>query len=257
MTPAGRANPAYFLYHLLWNAVDWLFPPDCGGCGRAGVRWCSECQQQIERIHGPHCPCCGEPQTDDVLCQECSAHPPAFKALRSYAAFQGPIREALHRLKYQRDIALAEALSKHLIELYNDLKWNIDLVVPVPLSALRMKERGYNQSSLLGRPLAYAIERPFRPGVILRVKETRSQVGLSAAERRSNVNGGFAATRERVEGRTVLIVDDVTTTGSTVNACAQALCEAGASTVYGLTLTRAMLKTHTERQPSLTYPDWR
>jgi ComF family protein len=163
--------------------------------------------------------------------------------------FDGPLRAALRRLKYERDIGLGEPLSKHLIELYNQVKWDIDLVVPTPLSAHRAKERGYNQSAALARPFASAIQKSYQPTALRRTRETRSQVGLSALERRKNVEDSFIARRELVVGKTVLIIDDVMTTGSTINACSQALRMAGASSVYGLTLARAALHTHTDDQP--------
>lgn len=254
MKMAGSTSPAHFLYQWLWNGLDWLFPPVCGGCGQPGTRWCSDCQTSVTRIHGAVCPRCGDPSLAvalcDALCRECAAELPEYEMLRSCAIFEGPLRAALHRLKYERDIGLAEPLSKHLIELYNEFKWDIDLVIPIPLGARRARERGYNQAALLARPLAYALQVPYRPNALQRTRETRSQVGLSAAERRKNVESGFTARRELVQGRYVLIIDDVMTTGSTVNACAQALRQAGASMVYGLTLARAALHTHTDDPPN-------
>src|SRR5690606_8316329 len=147
---------------------------------------------RIPRLSGPLCPKCGEPQPDARLCSACLAHPPKYQCVRSFAAFQGPIREGLLRLKYKRDIGLGEALSKHLIELYNQLSWDIDIVAPVPIGTNRLKERGYNQASMLGRPLAYAINKPYR-AVLRKERDTRSQVGLSAHERKENVEGAFTA----------------------------------------------------------------
>ncbi len=252
MKLAGQARPAYFLYHYLWYTLDWLFPPTCGGCKRTGLRWCEACQQQVIRITGPVCTRCGDPldgQADvPLLCPNCQDHPPEYQAVRSFAAFGGPLREAMHRLKYQRDIGIGEALSKHLIELYNELKWGIDLVTPVPLSAKRARERGYNQSGLLARPLAYAVQKPYQPSILMRSRDTRSQVGLGANERRQNVEGAFTASTAQVKEKVVLVIDDVMTTGSTINACTQALLRAGASAVYGLTLARAMSQADADDQ---------
>ncbi len=246
MTMAGLERPAYFLYHTLWCALDWLFPPTCGGCSLPGTRWCEDCQKQVVRVQGRICPCCGDPLTENASwsgpCRNCLNYPPAFLALRSFGIFDGHLREALHQLKYQRDMGLGEALSKHLIEIYNEVKWDVNLVVPVPLSQQRLKERGYNQSGLLGRPFAYAIQKAYQPDVLQRTRDTCSQVGLSAFDRHQNVNGAFQARADKVNGKAVLVIDDVTTTGSTINACAQALYAAGASAVYGLTLARAVLK---------------
>ncbi len=257
MKPAGQARPAYLLYHYMWDGLDWLFPPTCGGCKRPGLRWCDGCQQQIARITGPVCERCGRPLAwqgiaalpDSAFCLECQAHPPEYQALRSFAEFGGPIREALHRLKYQRDIGMGEALSKHLIELYNQLKWGIDVVTPVPLSAKRARERGFNQSGLLARPLAYAVQKPYQPNALKRSRDTRSQVGLGADERQQNVEGAFTANAALVKEKVVLVIDDVMTTGSTINACTQALLRAGASAVYGLTLARAVFLADADDQP--------
>lgn len=238
MRMAGQNRPAFWVYHHIWHVLDWLFPPFCGGCDTPGARWCARCQSQVTRITQPVCPMCGEPGSG--VCPKCQAAPPEYAALRSFGLFQGPLREAIHRLKYKGDIGLGEPLSNHLTELYNELNWDVDLIAPVPLSVKRHRERGYNQSGLLGRPLAYAIEKAYDPGVLMRTRETRSQVGLSASERRQNVQGAFAARPALVAGKKILLIDDVTTTGSTISACAQALRQAGASAVFGLTLARAL-----------------
>jgi len=149
-----------------------------------GERWCQTCQNTVEKITGKICPICGDPQPSSRLCPDCQSQLPAFQALRSWGRYAGALRKAILRLKYGRDMGLAEALSKHLIELYNDLEWNIELVVPVPLSAARMQQRGYNQAGLLARPLALAIQKPFSPHLLRRVRETQSQTRLSAQERR-------------------------------------------------------------------------
>ncbi len=259
MELAGQAGPAFLLYHSMWCVLDWIFPPSCGGCNQPGFRWCLPCQQSIERIAGPICARCGDPLSPhdmanrqaEQLCPDCQAIPPMYQSLRSYGLFSGPLREALHRLKYQRDIGIGEALSKHLIELYNELQWEIDLIVPVPLSQKRARERGYNQTGLLARPLAYTVHKPYQPGALHRPRDTRSQVGLKAKERHENVEGAFTADIEKVKGKVVLVIDDVMTTGSTISACAQALRAAGASGVYALTLARAASKTDTDdQQPS-------
>jgi ComF family protein len=162
-------------------------------------------------------------------------------ALRSWAVFGGKIRNALHRLKYQRDIGLGEALSMPLATYLRELQWPIDMIVPVPLGNARLAERGYNQAELLARPVALACAIPLKTKALLRAKETRSQVGLSAVLRRQNVAGAFEAKSSLVKEKNVLVMDDVTTSGATLDACAAALLEAGAHAVYGLTLARAVL----------------
>ena len=189
------------------------------------------------------CSCCGLPALPGKtgLCSDCKNQPPFFKALRSWCIYQGPAREAIHRLKYSRDVGLGEVLARYLIRLTPTLPWQVDLVTCVPLSSKRLKQRGYNQASLLARPVALALRAPYRPDLLLRNRDTLSQVDLSAQERRQNVAGAFSPAEKFPKGASILVIDDVTTTGSTQNACAQALLEAGASAVYGLTLARAVL----------------
>jgi ComF family protein len=148
----------------------------------------------------------------------------------------------LLRLKYSKDIGLSEMLARHLIQLKNGLPWQIDVVTCVPLSRGRFKNREYNQAAMLARPLALAIHRPFAPLLLRKTREAPTQVGLSAGERWKNVEGAFAAGDKAIlSARVILVVDDVTTTGSTMNACARVLTEAGAAAVYGLTFARAGL----------------
>jgi ComF family protein len=120
------------------------------------------------------------------------------------------------------------------------LAWEIDVIVPVPLGVARQKERGYNQAALIARPVALETGWAYRPKALSRVRETKTQVGLSIEERRMNVGGAFKAEGEGVAGKNVLLIDDVLTTGSTMEACAAALIEAGAAKVFGLTLARAL-----------------
>jgi competence protein ComFC len=232
-------RPAYTLYHLAWCAIDWLYPPNCGGCGALGERWCRTCQEQTQKIVGNVCPSCGYPQIGTEICQSCLSTAPAYNALRSWGFFKGPLREALHNLKYRQDLGLGEIFSLHLIKLVSELNWQIDGICPVPLSRKRAQQRGYNQSSLLAWPISLGLKIPYLPKGVERIRDTRSQVGLSKPERIQNVLGAFQARSSLVKCKSILIVDDVTTTGSTIQSCAQALLDAGAKAVYGLTLARA------------------
>ena len=160
--------------------------------------------------------------------------------LRSWSVFEGPIRHAVHQLKYHKNIALGEALAQHFAEFFNELNWYVDLVVPVPLGRKRLKKRGYNQVGLVALPLAAVQLQRYAPQALVRSRDTRSQVGLTHAERKVNVYGAFQANNLLVSEKTILLVDDVATTGATLSACATALLEAGARSIYGLTLARAL-----------------
>jgi len=230
----------YQFYRLFWDLVDFIFPPICGGCQEVGVRWCESCQRKTNIITAPICEICGQKNLHRI-CQRCKTHPPRFTAVRAWAEYDGPIRNAIHDMKYRKNIGLGNSLAMHLKDLFQGNQWSIDLVVPVPLGNEREKQRGYNQADLLARPLAFNLQIPYNPRTLMRVRETQSQVELSLVERQKNLRGAFQ-TQNRVEGKNIIVIDDVTTSGSTLEACASALLYAGANSVYGLTVARAMLK---------------
>jgi ComF family protein len=146
----------------------------------------------------------------------------------------------VHALKYRRDLALGECLSEHLLDLLVEVGWQAEVVVPVPLGISRLRTRGYNQAALLAYPLSLAMGLSYTPKALMRTRETQTQVGLSIASRRANVQDAFVADRRVVAEKRVLIVDDVITTGATMHACASALKQSGAKEVYGLALARAV-----------------
>jgi competence protein ComFC len=236
----------YDFYRFLWMMLDWLYPPTCAGCGTAGQRWCTNCQTITLQVGKKICEQCGEPHEHIGRCLICRQSPPAYTAVRSWAVYAGPVRHALHGLKYRQNLALGDSLSVHLIQLYKNLNWPIDFIVPVPLSRKRIRTRGYNQAALLARPLSLATGIEYRPNALGRIRETVSQVGLSGKERSTNVSGAFTARPELVQGKKILVIDDITTTGATIQHCTTALLRAGAAEVYGLTVARAVLETHNE-----------
>jgi ComF family protein len=160
--------------------------------------------------------------------------------MRSWAAFDSPVRQALHKLKYRRDMGLGDALAVPIARFVDSFAWPFSVVIPVPLGQKRMAERGYNQVALISHPLSLALGRDYRPAALKRARETRSQVGLNAHERRKNVEHAFIADPRHIRGKTILVVDDVATTGSTLSSCAAALLQAGATDVYALTVARAL-----------------
>jgi competence protein ComFC len=230
----------YRFNQWLWGSLDWLFPPVCGGCGRKGFRWCPDCQKQVIRVPDPVCQSCGLPLSHPGLCPTCHASPPTYEAIRAWVVFEGPIRHAIHSLKYRRNAALGDALAPHLAGYARNLSWQVDLVVPVPLGRQRMQERGYNQVGLFAKPLAAIQGWHYSPNVLVRTRETLSQVGLSPLERKENISGAFQAEPVLADGKAILLVDDVVTTGATLSACSEALIKAGARIIYALTLARAL-----------------
>ena len=165
--------------------VDLVFPPACGGCETPGVRWCNLCQEKTIKILPPICDLCGQPIQTKGLCKRCISSPPHFEAARSRAEFGGPIRNALHDIKYRKNLGLGESLSQHLVNLLGQYNWDTDLVIPVPLGDEREKQRGYNQAALIAKPLASYLQLPYNPRILRRFRETASQVELSLAERQN------------------------------------------------------------------------
>jgi ComF family protein len=217
-----------------------LFPPMCGGCGKAGFRWCPNCQGRVPRIAEPFCQKCGIPVRKTGLCERCQTNPPAYRLMRSWAVFDSPVQNALHTIKYRRNIGLADSIAIQMVDFVSSLQWDIDIVIPVPLGRQRLKERGYNQVGLVARPLAYELGLEYAPQAIWKSRETRSQVGLTVSQRRENVSDAYQANPSVVKRSSILIMDDVATTGSTILACTNALISAGAREIYALTIARAL-----------------
>lgn len=228
-------------YQAGWKLIDILFPPCCAGCGEWGERYCQACFKNTRKINSVVCEICGEPgrASRDSLCVRCKEEKPFYTAVRSWALFEEPLKGAIHKLKYHRNIGLGEVLAVPLFEVLADCDWDINLITAVPLDRARQLERGFNQCELLARPLGWFSNIPYNAKAIKRSRITRSQVGLSRAERKSNLADAFIANSEIVEGKSILIVDDVITTGSTLNACSKSLIESGADRVYGVTLARS------------------
>ena len=223
--------------------TDLFFPPRCVGCARAGFVFCHQCAQAVAPVVDPICPHCGRPQRQPVsLCQSCQDRGwDVFQFIRPATIFRDPLRPAIHALKYLGQPELAAPLARYLIAVAQQPPWRevlpeIDGVVPVPLHAQRLAERGYNQSALLAGAFAQHMGLPLAESWLSRARQTRSQVGLNAAERQQNVADAFSADSV-VAGKRLLLIDDVFTTGATLAACAQALRQAGAVAVYGLVLS--------------------
>ena len=225
------------LSKLARSALDLVFPLHCCGCGREGAILCSHCVATLERLAAPYCRTCSEPGVNGV-CRWCQRNPRGFESLRAPYKFEGPIREAIHALKYRGVRAAAEGLSGLMAEYLDRNPVSADALVPVPLHPRRLRSRGYNQSALLARGIGSHLDLPVSETLLLRALDARPQVEAQTRdERRTNVAGSFEC-REDATGMTVLLIDDVATTGSTLSACALALKDAGASRVYALTLAR-------------------
>lgn len=160
--------------------------------------------------------------------------------MRSWAIFDSPIQNGLHTIKYRGNIPFGEALAIQMVDFLQSLQWDIEMIIPAPLGKKRLKERGYNQVALVAQPLAYAMNLEYAPQGLRKSKETRSQVGLNIAQRRENVQNAYQADSSIVNRKSILLMDDVATTGSTIASCTEALLSAGARDVYVVTIARAL-----------------
>jgi competence protein ComFC len=160
--------------------------------------------------------------------------------MRSWAVFESPVQNGLHTMKYRHNTAFGESIAIQMSDYVRSLHWPIDVLIPVPLGKKRLKELGYNQVALVAQPLAYQLGWRYEPESLWKTRETRSQVGLRLSERSANVQDAYQADSDKVQHKSVLIMDDVATTGSTISACTAALLSARAKEVYVLTIARAL-----------------
>jgi len=218
--------------------LDLFFPPRCVGCGEVGTWLCEGCHSQIEFIQPPLCPRCGRPTPEGRLCFLCRRDHLQIDGIRAVAYLEGPLRKAIHRFKYDGLRDLAVLLGRLLGAYLERDPLPVEAIVPVPLHPKRLRERGYNQSALLARQLGERTGLPVLEGSLLRVRETAPQVELSARERKENVRGAFSCADERLAGKRVLLIDDVCTTGATLEACSIALAQQGPRSVWALVLAR-------------------
>jgi len=229
--------------------LDIIYPRQCIGCGASSPETfryiCWDCWSQATPVNAPFCEICGDPVSGAVehgfVCFFCTAEPPAFDRARSAMRYDGIISDALRCLKYKKALwlvrDLAEVLYSCVIAEYADRVF--DLIVPVPLHPVRRRQRGYNQSEELALALARRMHCACVPGVLKRTRPTVSQTHLTAKARLSNVQGAFEYRRKKwLAGRHILLVDDVMTTGATVNECSRVLKKGGADSVHVVTVAR-------------------
>jgi ComF family protein len=225
------------LTNLKKAALDLLFPRWCIGCGREGDYLCESCRRTLSVISPPVCPRCGRPQSQGELCPGCVEWQAVIDGIRSPFLFDGLIRRAVHELKYRNLRALASPLAELMYDYLIRNPVPGDILIPVPLHRKRQKERGYNQSALLARELGKLTGLPVEENYLIRRSYILPQArAASVGERRSNVANAFFCRDGRLRGRGVILVDDVSTSGSTMDACAGVLKNAGVAGVWGLTL---------------------
>jgi ComF family protein len=231
--------------------LNLIFPPVCPVCqslfdkqGKDLVI-CPACRKAIRPARSPYCPCCGLPfpAGKPHLCATCLKERRYFAIHRTCASYEGALKEAIHRFKYEGVLPLRRVLGDLLLPVLKAMRREhpVDVLVPIPLHIRRLRERGYNQALILVRELNKRTGIPYQERALAKIKDTPMQISLKKRERGKNLKGVFEVKDpEAIQGKAVVLVDDVYTTGATVNECARTLLKAGAKQVAALTVARAL-----------------
>ncbi len=228
------------------EALDFVLPPRCAGCGTIIDEvhgFCAECWTKVDFLGGSGCETCGLPltATDAGQCGTCLADPGPIARTRAAVGYDDISSGIAIRLKYGRKVALARTMARFMAPLMTDDETEARVLVPVPLHRWRLWSRGFNQSALVARELSRRSGIATDPFALARTRATPPLKGMSGSQRHRTVAGAFAVREAaRVKGRTVILVDDVLTTGSTARACARTLLRAGASRVELLAWARVI-----------------
>jgi len=219
-----RAKTRYAAVELFDHLLDVIYPPRCIHCRQPGTILCDRCQKNIQ------------PAPAFAL-RRAGIAADRLDGVLATGLFEGALQSAIHGLKYDRKLRLSGPLADRLVRHFRQAEWRsaATIITAVPLHPTRLQQRGYNQAGLLAGRLAAAIDLPYVPQLLQRVRDTRSQVGLDYAGRQENLAGAFVAT-PIAPGQAIVLIDDVYTTGATLRACAAALRAAGADRVWALTV---------------------
>ena len=254
LAPSSRISLLHWLENLSGALSSVFFPAGCRLCDQLltdarRLPLCDNCLSSFQKIPPGSCDLCGQPGTFDPefpkalsTCPDCQHHRFAFQLARSYGFYEGTLARAILLLKHEQIEPLGTRFAICLAELVQNEGGRLaaDVIVPVPLHRQRTRERGFNQVDLFGRPLAKRLRLPYRPVLLMRSRPRPEKHLLRSGERWEAVRGAFAV-REggQVDNLRILLLDDVMTTGATLDACSRALHEAGAKSVLGLTIARA------------------
>lgn len=225
-------------YGLKKNLLDLIFPCFCVGCGKEGSWLCPNCLEEIIFVVSPTCPQCGRLSENGSYCSKCQKNKSLEGIIVSAYYEEGPLKEAIHNFKYNSVKELSPFLANFLIKALETYQIeDIDLITWVPLYHKRQAQRGYNQAEILAREIAQRLD--LKTGSLLKkIKKTKIQVKLKGPERRKNLIGAFKVNNISLKSKRIILVDDITTTGTTLNECAKVLKKAGAKEVWGLVLAK-------------------
>jgi ComF family protein len=240
------------LIEALNDVSDVIFPPQCLGCAeilypQRGHLFCPACEEKIRFITGDICPVCGtifpNSPAQSHLCGNCMENKTYYSCARAVVSYETIILNAIHQFKYGSNISVGALLASLMADFsFPDVDFSDhSLIIPVPLHIKRLRQRGFNQSLILAHALAKKWQIPVNFSLLRRQKFTLTQTGLNKAERKQNINGAFEISDKKIiAGKNIILVDDVYTTGATINECAKTLIKAGAQKVTVLTLARVL-----------------
>lgn len=237
MAKLGESSLRQNLSRAGSSLLDLLLPLNCVVCGKEGQYICDGCEADLPRLKRPYCLICADPGVPQ-LCSWCYETSPRVDAIRAPYIYDGPVRDMVRDLKYRNVRAVAPALAGLLAKYLERNPYPVAALVPIPLHSKRLRQRGYNQSELVAKELSKLMGIPLATDLIRRVRNTRPQIEMETPDdRKRNIQGAFECTGN-VEGISILLIDDVVTTGNTMSACAGELKAMGAGSIWGLALAR-------------------
>lgn len=223
--------------------LDLVYPPHCLICREEGDSYlCAKCVEKIDTIKPPFCRKCGGP-SQSFHCGECRDRQYYFESARSAGIFEGVLRDAIHALKYLNHIAIADPLAEVMAQAFQDsgLAGRADVAIPIPIHPSRKLGRGFNQSEELARRFANRAHLPLETRVLHKTRKTERQMKLPVDLRASNILGSFSVSHPgKIRGKRILLIDDVYTTGNTLDEAARVLLASGASVVNAYTLSKSL-----------------
>lgn len=232
------------LFAIYKTVIDYILPPRCLSCKELAFGadgFCAPCFNKLNFITMPQCQICGYALAiliaENMICGKCSFEKPVYDKARSLLKFDQNIQKLIHNFKYYDNTSAAEIFAKLIYTKYKTELFDIDYIIPVPMHKLKRLLRMYNQAQILAKELSVISNKPLRSDILIKTKFTRSQARLSKIERQRNLTGSMkAASNINLKNKSVLIVDDVMTTGSTVSKCAKLLKTIGAKKIYVVTI---------------------
>lgn len=234
------------MVRILELLLELLFPGRCPFCGSISDGICRKCREKVPCISHPFCYRCGRPlrREDEELCDDCQKHRHSFRQGRALYSYEKEVRQAVYAVKYQNKREYLEYFSQEMAEKFQKeiRNWNTQAIIPIPMHAKARKIRGYNQAEILAEKLGERLDIPVCTKALCKVQHTANQKEMDYRQRRQNLKGAFAVNRtflnekDRLPWKRVLLVDDVCTTGSTLDEAAKTLLECGVEEVYFVTI---------------------